>query len=120
MEGVLARFKGQNGKLRELLKELEPSGVVNKAVFKALDRFDEELLGHILDKDLQGVVSRVFKDYSLMENRGIREVIAGNKTGPTGTENVDGCGYINCLKYLVIIGLTLNMMCCLCIIMGWE
>lgn len=98
MEGVLARFKGQNGKLRKLLKELEPSGVVNKAVFKALDRFDEELSGNTLDKELQGVVSKVFKDFSVMENRGIREVIAGNKTGPTGTENVDAFGYINCLK----------------------
>ncbi|MDR2145749.1 MAG: hypothetical protein LBE91_04730, partial [Tannerella sp.] len=43
MQGVLARFKEQNAKLRSFLKELEPSGMVNPAVFKALDRFDNEL-----------------------------------------------------------------------------
>ena len=36
MQGVFARFKEQNEKLRAVLKELAPSGVVNDAVFNAL------------------------------------------------------------------------------------
>ena len=33
-----------------------------------------------------------------MRERGVREQIAGNKTGPTGTNSVDLFGYINGLK----------------------
>jgi hypothetical protein len=98
MQGVFARFKEQNVQLRSYLSELEPSGVVNAAVFKALDRFDDELSGLAHDKRLQEVVAQVFADFSVMRERGIREQIAGNKTGPTGTDSVDLFGYINCLK----------------------
>lgn len=98
IQGVFARFKEQNAQLRAYLSELEPSGVVNAVVFKALDRFDDELSGVVNDKRLQGVVSQVFADFYSMGERGIREQIAGNKTGPTGTDSVDLFGYINCLK----------------------
>lgn len=98
MKGVFARFKEQNLQLRNYLSELVPSGVVNPAVFNALDRFDEELSGRSHDKRLQEVVARVFANFSIMLDRGIREQIAGNKTGPTGTDSVDFFGYINCLK----------------------
>ncbi len=98
MQGVLARFKEQNSQLRTYLSELEPSGVVNAAVFKALDRFDDELSGLAHDKRLQEAVDRVFNDFSAMRERGIREQIAGNKTGSTGTDSVDLFGYINYLK----------------------
>ncbi len=98
MQGVLARFKDQNAQLRMYLSELEPSGVVNAAVLKALDRFDDELSGLVHDKRLHEVVAQVFADFSAMLERGIREQIAGNKTGPTGTDNVDLFGYINYLK----------------------
>ncbi len=98
MQGVFARFKEQNAQLRAYLSELEPSGVVNTAVFKALDRFDDELSGFTHDKRLQEVVTRVFADFSVMRQRSIREQIAGNKTGPTGTDSVDLFGYINYLK----------------------
>ena len=98
MQGVFGRFKEQNAQLRAYLRELEPSGVVNAAVFKALDQFDEELSGAVHDKRLQEVVSRVFDDFSAMRERSIREQIAGNKTGPTGTDRVELFGYINCLK----------------------
>jgi len=98
VQGVFARFKEQNDKLRVYLSELEPSGVVSAAVFKALDQFDEELSGHPHDKRLQEVVTRVFADFSAMRERGIREQIAGNKTGPAGTDSVDLFGYINYLK----------------------
>lgn len=47
VQGVFARFKEQNAQLRVYLSELEPSGMVNAAVFKALDRFDDELSGAI-------------------------------------------------------------------------
>jgi len=98
MQGVFARFSAQNAQLREYLSELTPSGVVNAAVFKALDRFDDELSGMSHDKRLQDVVARVFSDFSAMRERGIREQIAGNKTGPTGTDSVELFGYINYLK----------------------
>lgn len=98
MQGVFARFKKQNAQLRASLLELEPSGAVNSAVFKALDRFDDELSGLAHDKGLQEVVAKVFADFSVMRERGIREQIAGNRTGPTGTDSVNLFGYINYLK----------------------
>ena len=98
MDGVIARFSEQNGLLRRHLKALEPSGVVNEAVFRALDRFDDEMAGHPHDQHLQKVVSQVFADFSAMLDRGIRELIAGDRTGPAGTDSVDIFGYINCLK----------------------
>lgn len=96
--GVVTRFKEQNAKLRSYLLKLEPAGVVNKAVFTALDRFDEELSGSVHDKRLQEAVARVFADFSAMRERSVRELIAGNKTGPTGTDSVNQFGYINYLK----------------------
>ena len=69
MQGVVARFKEQNAQLRKCLKELEPSGVVNAAVYKALDKFNEELSGNSHDKRLQKVVTRVFADFSAMQER---------------------------------------------------
>ena len=98
MQGVFARFKEQNAQLRTYLSDLGPSGVVNAAVFKALDRFDDELSGVVCDKRLQHVVTKVFADFSAMRENGIREQIAGNKTGSTGTDSVDLFGYINYLK----------------------
>ena len=98
MNGVFARFKEQNAKLRSYLKELESSGVVNIAVFSALDRFDDELSGFSHDERLREVVASVFSDFSIMREHSIREIIAGEKTGPTGTNHVDMFGYINYLK----------------------
>lgn len=98
VHGVLARFREQNARLRTYLLELEPSGVVNPAVFKALDRFDDELSGRGHDGRLNELVSRVYDDFTVMLNRGVREQIAGNRTGPTGTDSVDLFGYINYLK----------------------
>lgn len=98
MQGVFGRFREQNAQLRAHLKELEPSGVVNSAVFKALDVFDDELSGRSHGKDFCEIVSRVFSDFSVMKERSTREFIAGNKTGPSGTDSVDIFGYINLLK----------------------
>ncbi|HKM35666.1 MAG TPA: AraC family transcriptional regulator, partial [Lachnospiraceae bacterium] len=98
MRGVLARFKEQNAQLRACLKQLEPSGVVNQAVYKMIDRFDRELSGIIDDERLQEAVTKVFADFSSMQDRHVRELIAGNKTGPTGTDSVELFGYINRLK----------------------
>lgn len=100
MQGVLARFKEQNAQLRAYLAELEPSGVVNPAVFKALDRFDEALSGISHDERLTEIVGKVFADFSIMRDRSIRELFAGEKTGPEGVNHVDLYGYINCLKDL--------------------
>lgn len=98
MQGVLVKFKNQNALLRTYLSVLEPSGVVNPAVYKALDRFDDELSGNIYDKRLQKPVKQMFYDFSVMRDHSIREHIAGNKTSPTGTNSVSLFGYINCLK----------------------
>lgn len=98
MQGVFARFKEQNARLRELLKELEPSGVVNDAVFKALDRFDEELSGRLDAEWLSETVSKIFGDFSTMRDRSVREQIAGGITGPHGTDSVEAFGFINLLK----------------------
>jgi AraC-like DNA-binding protein len=98
MQGVFARFKEQNARLRAYLKELEPSGVVNEAVFMALDRFDDELSGKTGDERLHEMVARVFSDFSVMRERGVRELFAGGKTGSFGTDHVDIFGYVNYLK----------------------
>ena len=98
MQGILARFKEQNAQLRTNLLELHSTGLVNEAVFRALDRFDEELSGVSIDPNLKDVVSLVFSDFSVMLDRKIREVIAGDKSGPAGVDTISFYGYINCLK----------------------
>ena len=98
IQGVLARFKAQNAELRKYLKELEPSGIVNEAIFKALDKFDDELSGNPSDKRLRETVAKVFADFSVMCERNIREKIAGQKTGAAGVNGVEIFGYINYLK----------------------
>lgn len=95
MQGVFARFKEQNNKLRIYLKELEPSGVVNEAIFKALDRFDEELSGSPQDERLRETVAKVFADFSTMHERSVREKIAGYSTE---SMHMEDAGYINYLK----------------------
>ncbi|MDR0883817.1 MAG: AraC family transcriptional regulator [Oscillospiraceae bacterium] len=104
LHGVLARFKEQNAKLRTWLKELEPSGVVNAAVFTALDRFDRELSGDLRDAgptadvSLKAVVGQMFTRFSVMRERDTRRLIAGNQTGAFGTDNQGFVGYINFLE----------------------
>lgn len=98
MEGLIGRFKAQNARLRAYLTALEPSGVVNPAVFTALDRFDGELSGKPHMKELQDAVPRMFADFAAMEGRALREIIAGSDTGPEGTYSVPVYGYINVLK----------------------
>ena len=98
MQGVFGRFKEQNDRIRVYLKALKPSGVVNDAVFKALDRFDDELSGKTHAVELHDVISKVFTDFSTMLDPIVRRQIAGGKTGPTGTDSVKVFGYINMLK----------------------
>ena len=98
MQGVLARFRSQNAQLRAYLKDIESSGVVNKAVFNALDRFDDELSGKTNYHDLKDVISKMFADFSAMRDRNLREKIAGGKTGPSGADSVEVFGYVNALK----------------------
>ena len=98
MHGVFARFKEQNARLRAYLQGLDSSGGVNPAVFAALDRFDDELSGRSHAELLRETVARLFADFSIMRDRAIRERIAGNKTGPSGTDSVKLFGYVNYLK----------------------
>ncbi|MDD4414813.1 MAG: hypothetical protein PHR14_09785 [Oscillospiraceae bacterium] len=94
MQGVIARFRAQNTKLRAYLNRLNPSGAVNRAVFKALDRFDDELSGPH-DPRLRETVAAVFADFSVMQNRSVREKIAGYGAGSMHATDM---GYINYLK----------------------
>jgi len=103
MQGVFTRFREQNAKIRAYLKEPESSGVVNEAVFKALDIFDDELSGRLSsgskpDEGLQSLVMKIFTDFTVMRESSVRKQIAGNKTGIHGTDSVDVFGYINYLK----------------------
>jgi AraC-like DNA-binding protein len=101
MQGVLGRFKEQNARLREYLKELEPSGIVNAPVFAALDNFDSDLtapMGCPHYTKMREAVEKMFSDFSIMRERSVREIIAGNKTGAAGTDSVEIFGYINHLK----------------------
>ena len=95
IQGVFARFKDQNAKIRAYLKELEPSGVVNTAIFKALERFDDELSGKPHDRRLSDTAAKILTDFSVMKDRNIREKIAGY---PTGSMHATDMGYINYLK----------------------
>ena len=100
MQGVLARFKEQNARLRTYLKELEPSGVVNFPVFKALDDFDKMLNGEKNGYWECKETAKMFADFSVMSNRNMREKIAGGKTGRQGVDTAGplGLGYIGYLK----------------------
>ena len=95
MQGVFARFKAQNAQLRAYLKELEPSGVVNAPVFKALDRFDDELSGKPHDERLLATAAKVFEDFSIMSERSFRAKFAGYSEG---SMHMTDKGYINYLK----------------------
>ena len=101
MQGVLARFREQNAELRAYLKELEPSGVVNAAIWTALDNFDSDLtapMGCPHYTQMREAVEKMFSDFSVMRERGIREIIAGNKTGAASIDSVEIFGYINHLE----------------------
>ena len=101
MQGVLERFREQNANLRAYLKELNPSSVINEAIWGALDNFDSDLnvpMGCPHYPQMREAVEKMFSDFSVMRERGIREIIAGNKTGATGTDSVEIFGYINHLK----------------------
>ena len=77
MQGVFARFKEQNARLRMHLKELESSVVVNLAVFKALDNFDSDLnalsANPHYDEQIREAVTKMFVDFTVMRECSIRE-----------------------------------------------
>jgi AraC-like DNA-binding protein len=99
MQGVFARFKEQNARLRSYLKELESSGVVNPPVFNALDEFDKALVGDV-PEDINPPVKRMFTDFSCMVERDVRRGIGGDKTGASGTDIVADYGFCGHLKNL--------------------
>ena len=96
MQGVIARFKEQNAQLRMYLSDMEPSGAVNAAVYKALDRFDDELSG-LVHEGTEEAVARVFADFSAMRERAYGNLLPEQKQ-VYGYCSVDLFGYINCLK----------------------
>lgn len=98
MNGVIARFRAQNERLRTYLNALESTSIVNPPVFAALDRFADELSGASHDGRLRGTVERLFVDFSIMRDPAVRQMIAGEPTGPAGVDSVDFFGYINHLK----------------------
>ncbi|MCI8801492.1 MAG: hypothetical protein HFH88_17040 [Lachnospiraceae bacterium] len=98
MDQIIGKFREQNRLLRIQLEVLKPSGLVNEAVFDALDRFELELSGETQAEGLKESVSKVFCDFSAIRNHKIREDFAGGITGPTGTDTVETFGYLNVLK----------------------
>lgn len=98
MDGVIGRFRRQTAALRACLAALEQSGLVNPAVFPALDRFVGELDGHPREESLRTPVAQMFADFSAMRDPAFRAQIAGGITGPTGTDTVPLYGYVNFLK----------------------
>jgi hypothetical protein len=98
MNGLLARFKSQTMQIRAGLKELEPHGVVNEAVWERLDIFEGALSGESDDRNFNASAAKIFTDFSVMKDRGIREQIAGGKTGPAGVDTVGIYGFVNALK----------------------
>lgn len=94
---IIDRFLRRNSVLREELKRLEPSGIVNTAVFGALDNFDAALHGEVDSDELSGAVSAVFNNFSALRDPKIRSLFAGNATGPFSTNAVEIFGYINVL-----------------------
>lgn len=98
MEGIIGRFAEQTRRLRADLNALVPSGLVNMAVFDALDRLEEELTGRTRAHELKEAVADVFADFSSIKNQKTRELFAGGITGSFGTDTVKVFGYINCLE----------------------
>lgn len=98
LQEILGRFRRQNAWLRQRLTQLKPTGVVNLPVFQALDRFDHELEKASYGPEVQQAVEQMAADFSVMASRDVRKQIAGDKTGPCGTDSVDIFGYINQLK----------------------
>ena len=98
VDGIVRRFQRQNAQLREILTELRPFEIVNQAAFGALDAFDETLKGDPPVDALREPVAQMTRDFSVMAQSRIRKQIAGNKTGPSGTDTVEVFGYVNLLK----------------------
>ena len=98
MNEIIGGFLKQCRLLREELTDLAPSGLVNMAVFDALDRLEEELVGKTAAPELRDAVEKVFSDFSAMKDRRTRELFAGGITGHAGTDTVEIFGYINYLK----------------------
>lgn len=100
MEQVIGRFIQQNQLLRKELQALAPSGIVNEAVFDALDRFDEVLLRETScgDAKLDEASRRVFQNFSALQDPETRKYFAGSVTGFTGTDSIPVFGYINMLE----------------------
>ena len=68
-----------------------------------MDIFDDELSGDLStgsrpNTPLGETVIKIFSDFSVMKERTVREQIAGEKTGPYGTDSVVSFGYIQYLK----------------------
>ena len=98
MEEIFGRFLRQCELLRAELTGLAPSGLVNTAVFDALDRLEEELTGATRADELKEAVEKVFHDFSSVRDRETRELFAGGITGHEGVDTVEVFGYINLLK----------------------
>lgn len=92
---VLALLSDDCDKFRICLQELEPSGVVNPAVFRALDLLAAGLAGNLDDERIQEAVSKMQADFTVMQERDVRKIIAGC---PEGSMHATQIGYVNYLK----------------------
>ena len=92
---VLALLSDDCDKFRICLQELEPSGVVNPAVFRALDLLAAGLAGNLDDERIQEAVSKMQADFTVMQERDVRKIIAGC---PEGSMHATQIEYVNYLK----------------------
>lgn len=97
-KNIINGFLQQNKILGAELSALEPSGVVNAAVFGALERFNDELSGKTQAEHIKEAVEAVYSDFGAIRSTGLREKFAGSVTGPAGTDSVEVFGFINVLK----------------------
>ncbi len=98
MDRIIGRFLRQNHTLRADLTALMPFGVVNESVFDALEHFDQALSGHVDEKIQQESVTRVFQDFSRIQDPDILKYFAGGITGASGTDSIEIFGYVNALE----------------------
>ncbi len=102
-KSIVSGFLRQNKLLNAELLKLEPSGVVNTAVFDALNRFNDELSGKTHAELLKEAVEAVFNDFGALRSTDIRRKFAGSVTGSAGTDSVEVFGYVNFLRIVTLV-----------------
>ncbi len=102
-KSIVGGFLRQNKLLNAELSKLEPSGVVNTAVFDALNCLNDEFMGKTHADLLKEAVEAVFNDFGALRSTDIRRKFAGSVTGSAGTDSVEVFGYVNFLRIVTLV-----------------